>query len=76
MTGERKQLMIDMIGELWSMSPEIRLGQLLAHLGFLGAAHLGRNLGTFDDDDLLRMLDHHNSELAARTADRVVLSAA
>lgn len=57
------------LAEVWALSPEIRLGQLMAHLGFLGEAHLGRGLGNMDDDELLRMLYQHREELVARTPD-------
>ena len=33
------------LAEVWALSPDVRLGQLFAHLGFLGEAHLGRGLG-------------------------------
>ncbi len=28
------------LAEVWALSPDVRLGQLFAHLGFLGQAHL------------------------------------
>jgi hypothetical protein len=33
------------LSEVWALSPEVRLGQLMAHLGFLGEVHLDRGLG-------------------------------
>jgi hypothetical protein len=39
---------------------------LLAHLGFLGEAHLGRGLGDIEDDELLAVLCRHKAELRAR----------
>ncbi len=58
---------LTVLAEVWSMSPEVRLGQLLAHLGFLGDAYLGRGLGEIDDDELLAILYRHRSELEARS---------
>jgi len=52
--------------EVWSLSGDVRLGQLLAHLGFLGEAHLGRGLGYIEDDELLAVLYRHKAELMAR----------
>jgi hypothetical protein len=46
--------------------PDIRLGQLFAHLGFLGEAHLDRGLGYIDDDELITILCRHKAELEAR----------
>ncbi len=54
------------LAEVWALSPDIRLGQLFAHLGFLGEAHLGRGLGYIEDDELLAVLYRHRAELAAR----------
>jgi hypothetical protein len=54
------------LAEVWSLSPDVRLGQLLAHLGFLGEAHLGRGLGYIDDDEFLAILYRHRVELMAR----------
>jgi hypothetical protein len=54
------------LAEVWSLSPDVRLGQLLAHLGFLGEAHLGRGLGNIEDDELLAVLCRHKAELLAR----------
>ena len=54
---------IDMV----ALSPDVRLGQLLAHLGFLGEDQTGRTLWDIDDEQLLAVLDHHRGELAGRT---------
>ncbi len=52
--------------EICDMSPDVRLGQLLAHLGFLGEDQTGRSLWDIDDEQLLAVLHHHRAELAAR----------
>ena len=52
--------------ELYDLSPDVRLGQLLAHLGFLGEDHTGRTLWDIDDEQLLAVLYHHRGELIAR----------
>ncbi len=54
------------LAEVWALAPDVRLGQLMAHLGFLGEVHLGRGLGDLDDDELVRVLARHRDELAAR----------
>ena len=56
MTSEMQREAIAALAEVWSLSPDVRLGQLLAHLGFLGEAHLGRGLGYIEDDELLAVL--------------------
>src|SRR5260370_13258660 len=38
------------LADVWAWSPDVRLGQLMAHLEFLGQAHVGKSLGYIDDD--------------------------
>ncbi len=54
------------LAEVWALSPDVRLGQLFAHLGFLGEAHLGHGLGYLEDDELVAILYRHRAELEAR----------
>src|SRR5438552_7251929 len=54
------------LAEVWALSPDVRLGQLFAHLGFLGEAHLGKGLGYIEDDELIAILYRHRAELVAR----------
>lgn len=32
------------LSEVWALSPDVRLEQLMAHLGFLGEVHVGKSL--------------------------------
>ena len=57
---------LSVLAEVIDLSPDIRLGQLFAHLGFLGEDQTGRSLGNIDDEQLLAVLYHHRGELAAR----------
>ena len=66
---ERQREALAVLAAVWALSPDVRLGQLLAHLGFLGECHLGRGLGYIDDDELLAVLYRHRAELAARLQD-------
>ena len=56
------------LAELCELSPDVRLGQLFAHLGFLGEDQTGRSLWDIDDEQLLVVL-YHRAELAARQPD-------
>jgi hypothetical protein len=56
------------LAEVLALSPEIRIGQLLAHLGFLGEAHLDKGLGYLEDDELIAILYRHRAELLARVS--------
>jgi len=57
---------LSVLKEVVDLSPDIRLGQLFAHLGFLGEDQTGRSLGNIDDEQLLAVLYHHRVELTAR----------
>lgn len=54
------------LAEVWALSPDVRLGQLFAHLGFMGESHLDRGLGDIEDDQLLTIIHKHRDELRAR----------
>ena len=55
-----------LLGKVWSLAPDVRLGQLMAHLGFLGEVHLNRGLGYIEDEELIAILQRHKAELDAR----------
>lgn len=59
---------LKVLAEIWSLAPEVRLGQLMAHLGFLGEVHVGKSLGYIDDDELIAVLYRHRAELRSRLA--------
>ena len=66
MKSELQREALSVLAEVWALSPDVRLGQLFAHLGFLGEVHLGRSLGYIDDDELMSILHRHRAELLAR----------
>ena len=66
MIPDNQREALAVLAEVWALSPDVRLGQLLAHLGFLGEAHAGRGLGYIEDDELLAVLYRHREELLAR----------
>lgn len=70
MTSDRKREALDLLAQVWSLSSDVRLGQLFAHLGFLGEAHFDRGLGDIEDDELLAVLVRHRSELIDRSESR------
>ena len=67
MTPDTQREALAVLAEVWSLSPDIRLGQLFAHLGLLGEVHLGRGLGDIEDDELIAVLYRHRAELLVRT---------
>lgn len=66
MTSDLQRNALALLGEIWSLSPDVRLGQLLSHFGFLGEVHVGRSLGYIDDDELIAVMQRHRDELLSR----------
>jgi hypothetical protein len=66
MNSELQKEALAVLAEVWSLAPDVRLGQLWAHIGFLGEAHLGKGLGYLDDGELVALLQRHKSELVSR----------
>ena len=66
MTSDSQRAAIEILAELWKLSPDVRLGQLMAHLGFLAETHVGKGLGYIDDDELIAVMYRHRAELIAR----------
>ena len=66
MIPELQREALTVLGELCALAPDIRLGQLFAHLGFLGEVHVGHGLGYIDDDEMVAIMYRHRAELLAR----------
>lgn len=66
MTSSTHKEALAVLAEVWELSPDVRLGQLFAHLGFLGEAHIEKGLGDIEDDELIAVLYRHRTELRAR----------
>jgi hypothetical protein len=66
MMSNQQREALAVLAEIWELSPDVRLGQLFAHLGFLGEVHLGRSLGYIDDDELMSIFYKHRAELQSR----------
>lgn len=64
--SDTKREALAVLAEVWSLSPDVRLGQLMAHLGFMGEVYIGRGLGDVEDDELIAILYRHRTELKAR----------
>ena len=61
-----RQEMLNTLARLCELSPEVRFGQLLAHLGFLAEDRSDRTLWDLEDHDLLALMEHHQAELSKR----------
>lgn len=64
--NESQREALSVLAEVWALSPDVRLGQLMAHLGFLGDAHVDKGLGYIEDDELIAVLYRHREELMSR----------
>ncbi len=69
MTSDIQRKALALLADVWQLSPDVRLGQLMAHLGFLGEAHVGHGLSEIEDDELMAILQLHKGELEARLDD-------
>ena len=58
---------MEVLAELCQLSADIRLGQLLTHLGFLGEDQTQRSLWDIDDEQPVAVLYHHRAEFDCTT---------
>jgi hypothetical protein len=65
MTDNRGEI-LSLLAQLSAMAPDVRLGQLMAHLGWLGEAHQGKGLAEIEDDELAALMVRHLGELNSR----------
>jgi hypothetical protein len=63
---DQQRTALDLLAELWALSPDVRLGQLMAHLDFLCLSHLDNGMAYVDDDELLAIMYRHRAELTDR----------
>ena len=66
MINSNQQEILRKLSRLAELSQGIRLGQLLTHLGFLAEDMFDQSLADLEDEQLLRVLERHESELARR----------
>ncbi|MBI3468485.1 MAG: hypothetical protein HY000_36245 [Planctomycetes bacterium] len=66
MNSDSQREALSVLAQVWGLSPDVRLGQLLAHLGFLSDVYFERGLGDIEDDELMSVLCRHRDELLAR----------
>ena len=68
MTATNQREILTLLAEVWALAPDVRVGQLMAQLGFLGEDQTGRTLWDIDDEELFAVLAQHRDELLARTS--------
>jgi hypothetical protein len=57
---------MSVLTEIWALSPDVRLGQLMSHLGFMGECYVNKTLPLLEDDEFIAILYRHRDELRAR----------
>lgn len=66
MNSNLHQEAMSVLSDIWSLSTDARLGQLVDFLGVLGDIQFGHGLGDIEDDELLAVMYRHREELLAR----------
>jgi hypothetical protein len=63
MTSDARQETLAALAQLSDLAPDVRIGQLVAHLGILSEDDGGHGLGNIEDGDLLNVIQRHRDEL-------------
>jgi hypothetical protein len=66
MTLATQHELLEKLAVLWELSPEVRFGQLLANLGFLAEDRTDQSLWDIEDEQLLKVMEKHRTELSQR----------
>ena len=62
--------MLQTLGKVWELCPEMRLGQLMATLGLLAEDTTDHSLWDVEDRDLLAAMERFQQDLSCRNQDR------
>jgi hypothetical protein len=66
-----QQTIVRKLSLLCEKSPDVRFGQLMAHLGFLSEDMTEHGLWDVEDEELLRVIERHAAELSERDANSI-----
>ena len=64
---EIRDSLLQRLDEVRRLCPEMRFGQLMATLGFLGEDATGRSLWDLEDEELAAALERFADDMARRT---------
>ena len=67
MASDPRRQALAALAELSDLAPDLRIGQLVAHLGVLSEDEGGHGLGDIEDVDFLNGIDRHRGELSQLT---------
>ena len=68
MTSDARRQTLAALAQLSDLAPDVRIGQLVAHLGTLSEDDGGHGLGNIEDGDLLNVIQRHREELSHLSA--------
>jgi hypothetical protein len=71
MRTPKLQRFLEELAKLIDASPEVRLGQLLANIGFLADTRAGQSLWDIEDTQLLHIMEQHHEELTQLVESRL-----
>jgi hypothetical protein len=65
--SENKQAALALLSEIWELAPDMRLGQLMDTLGWLGQDFHEWGLPYLEDDELMAVMVRFRTDLLARS---------
>ncbi len=66
MTTPTQQETLKLLSEILTLSPQIRIGQLIAWMGELGSVEYQRSLWDLEDEELCCLLQSHRDQIQKR----------
>jgi hypothetical protein len=69
MTDSTRQEILSRLGRMSELAPDMRFGQLIANLAFMGAGPWDRTLWDLEDEPLLGAIRQMESDLSRRAAE-------
>jgi hypothetical protein len=66
MMSPTRREVLDILAELSELAPDIRLGQLVANLSYLGRGHSNESIWDIEDDELLEAARKHLEQWRSR----------
>ena len=61
-----QQTLLQQLGRICDLSPDVRFGQMLANLGFLAEDATTRSMWDIEDNELLAVVERHLADLMRR----------
>lgn len=68
MTDSTREEILDRLGRLSELAPEMRVGQLIANLAFMAAGPWDRTLWDLEDEPLLNAIRKMEADFSQRTS--------